>query len=113
MLELTFLPDNLTVEVEEGCTVLEAARASGLDLGGACEGALACSTCHVVVAPEWYDKLEEPSEVEEDLLDRAFGLTPTSRLGCQVVMTPKLHGLCVTIPAYSVNVSLGQAGKRP
>ena len=103
MPRITFFPMNTTVEVEEGCTLLEAAHQHDIPLEGACEGSLACSTCHVIIAPEWYDKLEEPSEDEEDLLDRAFGLTATSRLGCQVLMTDALDGVCVTIPVPSAN----------
>lgn len=112
MPRITFFPMNTTVEVEEGCTLLEAAHQHDIPLEGACEGSLACSTCHVIIAPEWYDKLEEPSEDEEDLLDRAFGLTATSRLGCQVLMTDALDGVCVTIPEYSVNIRVDEKGKK-
>lgn len=113
MPKITFFPANRTVEVEAGRTVLEAAHDHDIHLEGACEGSLACSTCHVIIAPEWYDKLEEPTEDEEDLLDRAFGLTPTSRLGCQIPLTTDLDGLCVTVPEYSVNMSVDKKrGKR-
>ncbi|MBF0308670.1 MAG: 2Fe-2S iron-sulfur cluster binding domain-containing protein [Magnetococcales bacterium] len=108
MPKLTFMPMNVTVEVEPGTTVLEAAHEHDLPLEGACEGSMACSTCHVVLPREWYDRLEGPSEEEEDTLDEAFGLTPTSRLGCQIVMGPKLDGLVVTIPDYNVNIGLGR-----
>jgi len=70
-----------------------------VDIEGACEGSLACSTCHVIVDPEWYNKLEKPTEDEEDMLDLAYGLTRTSRLGCQIVLTDKLDGLVVKLPA--------------
>ncbi len=69
--------------VPVGTTVLEAAHNNNIDLEGACEGSLACSTCHVVVDKKFYDLLDEPSEDEEDMLDLAFGLTPTSRLAAK------------------------------
>ena len=103
---VTFLPMEQTVEVEEGTTLLEAAHLYDIPLEGACEGSLACATCHVIVAAEWFDKLEEITEEEEDLLDTAFGLTATSRLGCQIVMTDALDGLRVTVPEYSVNMNV-------
>ncbi len=70
---------------------------------------LACSTCHVVVEKEWFDKLGEASEEEEDMLDLAFGLAPTSRLGCQIVMTDELDGLVVTLPMAIRNMILEEA----
>lgn len=93
-------------QVPVGTTVLEAAHNNDIDLEGACEGSLACSTCHVVVDKEFYAKLENPSEDEEDMLDLAFGLTPTSRLGCQIVMTKELDGLTLTVPDETRNVSI-------
>lgn len=93
-------------EVPVGTTVLEAAHNNDIDLEGACEGSLACSTCHVVVDKEFYDKLSEPSEDEEDMLDLAFGLTPTSRLGCQIIMTKELDGLTLIVPDETRNVSI-------
>lgn len=93
-------------EVPVGTTVLEAAHNNHLDLEGACEGSLACSTCHVIVDKDYFNKLEEPSEDEEDMLDLAFGLTQTSRLGCQITMTKDLDGLTVTIPDETRNVSV-------
>ena len=95
-----------TIEARNGQTVLELAHQDDLPLEGACEGSLACSTCHVIVAPEYYNKLEPASEEEEDMLDLAFGLTQTSRLGCQIKMTDKLDGLRVTIPSASRNISV-------
>ncbi|MBP7710055.1 MAG: ferredoxin family 2Fe-2S iron-sulfur cluster binding protein [Rickettsiales bacterium] len=93
-------------EVPLGTTVLEAAHKNDINLEGACEGSLACSTCHVVVDKNFYDKLEEPSEDEEDMLDLAFGLTPTSRLGCQIIMTQELDGLTLVVPDETRNVSI-------
>ncbi|OSM02409.1 ferredoxin family 2Fe-2S iron-sulfur cluster binding protein [Magnetofaba australis] len=108
MPKLTFLPMNKTVDAEAGESVMEAAHHNGVELEGACEGSLACSTCHVIVAPEWFDKLPEAEDEEEDMLDRAFGLTSTSRLGCQVIMTEELDGLVVTIPEYNRNMRVDQ-----
>lgn len=72
---------------------------------GACGGSCACSTCHVIVdGDEMYDKMEEPSDDENDMLDLAFGLTETSRLGCQVVMSPELDGLVVKLPKMTRNM---------
>ena len=75
-----------------------------VDIEGACEGSLACSTCHVIVDPEWLPKLTAASEDEEDMLDLAFGLTHTSRLGCQIRMTNELDGLVVKLPAATRNM---------
>jgi len=86
------------VDAPLGMSVMEIARKNGVDIEGACEGSMACSTCHVLVEPEWFPKLEPPSEDEEDMLDLAFGLTKTSRLGCQIVMSPELDGLVVRLP---------------
>ncbi len=92
--------DGSTREVEAplGLSVLEIAHRHGVDLEGACEGSLACATCHVVVDPSWSSRLAEPTEDEEDMLDLAFALEKTSRLGCQIVMTEALDGLVVRLP---------------
>jgi ferredoxin, 2Fe-2S len=92
-------------QVPVGTTVLEAAHNNDIDLEGACEGSLACSTCHVVVDKKFYDNLQAPTEEEEDMLDLAFGLTPTSRLGCQIVMTKELDGLTLIVPQETRNFS--------
>lgn len=73
-----------TVEANEGDNILEIAHEHDVDLEGACEGSVACSTCHIILSPECYDLLPEPEDDENDMLDMAFGLTDTSRLGCQV-----------------------------
>ncbi|MEL0145222.1 MAG: 2Fe-2S iron-sulfur cluster-binding protein, partial [Alphaproteobacteria bacterium] len=78
----------------------------GIDIEGACEGAMACSTCHVIVDPNWYDRLDEPTEDEEDMLDLAPGLKPTSRLGCQIIITEALDGLVVHLPGSTRNLML-------
>lgn len=92
------------VDAPAGLSVLEVAHKHGVDIEGACEGSLACSTCHVIVDPAWIDKLSEPTEDEEDMLDLAFGLEKTSRLGCQIVIDDKLDGLVVRLPAGSRNL---------
>jgi len=94
------------VDAPVGLSVLEIAHKNGLDLEGACEGSLACSTCHVVVEDKWFAKLDEATEEEEDMLDLAFGLTHTSRLGCQIKMTDELDGLEVTLPSGTRNMLL-------
>jgi 2Fe-2S ferredoxin len=97
----------LEVEAPVGLSILEIAHRHNVDLEGACEGSLACSTCHVVVDPEWYELLPAAKEDEEDMLDLAFGLTRTSRLGCQIIITEELDGLTVSLPGGSRNALLG------
>jgi 2Fe-2S ferredoxin len=91
------------VEAPLGLSVLEIAHRNSVDIEGACEGSLACSTCHVIVDGEWFGKLTKPTEDEEDMLDLAFDLQETSRLGCQLIMTDALDGLVVKLPAGSRN----------
>jgi ferredoxin, 2Fe-2S len=110
MPKMTFIERDGTrreVEAELGLSVLEIAHQYGVDIEGACEGSLACSTCHVIVDPAWFRKLAAPTEDEEDMLDLAFGLEQTSRLGCQIVMTRELDGLVVRLPAGSRNLLNG------
>ena len=107
MPKMTFVePDGTSrvVEAPEGLSVLEIAHRNKIDIEGACEGSLACSTCHVIVAPEWFGKLPRATDDEEDMLDLAFGLTQTSRLGCQIIMKKELDGLVVTLPAATRNM---------
>ena len=94
------------VEAPLGLSVLEIAHRNDVDIEGACEGSLACSTCHVVVEEAWYSRLDEPSEDEEDMLDLAFALTRTSRLGCQIIITDELDGLTVALPSETRNLLL-------
>jgi 2Fe-2S ferredoxin len=106
MPKMTFVEKNgadREVDAPLGLSVLEIAHKHGVDIEGACEGSLACSTCHVIVDPAWIAKLAKATEDEEDMLDLAFGLTATSRLGCQIVMTPELDGLRVRLPAGTRN----------
>jgi len=99
-------PDNeeIVIDAPAGLSVLEVAHQNDIDLEGACEGSLACSTCHVIVDKEWFDMLEEPTEDEEDMLDLAFGLTHTSRLGCQIILTDELDGIRVRLPEATRNM---------
>lgn len=110
MPKMTFIERDGThreVDAPLGLSVLEVAHKHGVDIEGACEGSLACSTCHVIVDAGWADKLAKASEDEEDMLDLAFGLEKTSRLGCQIVITPALDGLVVKLPASSRNALQG------
>ena len=90
--------DRREVEAPAGKTILEIAQANGIDIEGTCEGCMACATCHVIVEPAFFERMDPPTEGEEDMLDLAFDLTPTSRLGCQIVLTAALDGLVVRLP---------------
>lgn len=94
------------VDAPVGISVLEIAHKNNVSLEGACEGSLACSTCHVIIDQAWFDKLDEATENEEDMLDLAFGLTRTSRLGCQIIMSEELDGLKVTLPSATRNMQV-------
>ena len=87
-----------TIVVENGTSVMEAGRDANLGIEGTCGGCLSCATCHIIVNPEWFAKTGLPSEDEADMLDLAFGLSQTSRLGCQIEMSDDLDGLKVAIP---------------
>lgn len=107
MPKITFVTHDGTEKVIDapgGISVLEVAHKNSIDLEGACEGSLACSTCHVIVDQEYYDKLKPATDDEEDMLDLAFGLTHTSRLGCQIIMSDALDGLRVSLPAATRNI---------
>jgi 2Fe-2S ferredoxin len=94
-----------TVDAAIGLSLLEIAHKNKIDLEGACEGSLACSTCHVIITEQgFYDKLPPASEAEEDMLDLAFGLTHTSRLGCQIIVTEELEGITVKVPSVTRNM---------
>jgi len=93
-----------TVEANEGDNILDIAHEHDIDLEGACEGSIACSTCHVILSQEHYDLLPEPVDDENDMLDMAFGLTDTSRLGCQVKLTKELDGMTATLPSATRNM---------
>ena len=94
-------------EAADGDVLLEVAQDAGLPLEGTCEGQMACSTCHVVVERDWFAALPDASEDEEDMLDLAFGVRPTSRLACQIVLEDEMDGLTVTIQPEARDMSEG------
>ncbi|KAJ1419135.1 Serine/threonine-protein kinase, active site [Sesbania bispinosa] len=110
MISVTFIDkdgEEKLIKVPVGMSMLEAAHENDIELEGACEGSLACSTCHVIVMDvEYYNKLEDPTDEENDMLDLAFGLTETSRLGCQVIAKPELDGIRLAIPAATRNFAV-------
>ena len=91
------------VEAKYGMSVLEVAHINNVELEGACEGSMACSTCHVILKPDLFDNLPEACEREEDLLDLAPGLTDTSRLSCQIKVDEKLERTEIQLPRVTVN----------
>ncbi|MGD9470687.1 MAG: 2Fe-2S iron-sulfur cluster-binding protein [Novosphingobium sp.] len=110
MVRLRFITaDGRAVDAEgdEGASLLEAGQAAGMPLEGTCEGQMACSTCHVIVAKDWFERLQPASEEEEDLLDLAAGARRTSRLACQITLSPDLDGLEVQIPVDSHDLQRG------
>lgn len=86
------------VDGTPGETLLEVARCHDIDIEGACEGAMSCSTCHVIVERQAFKNLPNPDEDEEDMLDLAFGRTRTSRLACQITLSDDIDKLAVTVP---------------
>ncbi|RYY24146.1 MAG: 2Fe-2S iron-sulfur cluster binding domain-containing protein [Sphingomonadales bacterium] len=87
------------VIAKDGERLLEVAQNDGQPLEGTCEGQMACSTCHVLIAAEDFARLPPASEDEEDMLDLAIGATRTSRLACQILLTPDLDGITVRMPS--------------
>ena len=108
MIKVTFISadgdQEQVVEATEGDTLLDVAQAAGQPLEGTCEGQMACSTCHVIIGKDWFDKLPRATEDEEDMLDLASGARRTSRLSCQIILTPDLDGMIVNIPSESRNM---------
>ena len=107
-MKVTFIEstgERVEAEAQSGDVLLRVGQAAGMPLEGTCEGQMACSTCHVLVAKEWFARLPEASEDEEDMLDLAYGVRPTSRLSCQITLTDALDGLEVTIPADAHDMS--------
>ena len=88
----------VTIDADEGRSIMEVGRDNGIGIEGTCGGSISCATCHVVVDDAWVEATGKPSEDEEDMLDLAFGLEATSRLGCQIKLTPDLDGLKVRLP---------------
>lgn len=104
MVKVTFITadgDRIAAEAAAGERLLAVAQAAGMPLEGTCEGQMACSTCHVVIAPDWFDRLPAATEDEEDMLDLAAGVTRTSRLSCQIELGEELDGIEVRIPGES------------
>jgi 2Fe-2S ferredoxin len=85
------------IEGRNGWSVMEILRDAGLPIAAECGGACACATCHVYVEESWYAKLSPPSAAETDMLDMALAVEPNSRLSCQIVCSPELDGIKVTI----------------
>jgi ferredoxin len=92
---------SVAATAEPGDSLLRVGQAAGLPLEGTCEGQMACSTCHVIVAPEWFARLPPAAEEEEDMLDFAAGVRRTSRLSCQIELTADMDGLTVSVPTES------------
>jgi ferredoxin len=107
MITVTFISadgESQEVQAVDGRNLLDVAQAAGQPLEGTCEGQMACSTCHVIIDKDWFDRLPRAVEDEEDMLDLASGARRTSRLSCQIVLTPELDGLVVHVPAESRNM---------
>ena len=101
MPKLIFIQKNgneSSVEAENGLSVMEVARDNDIGIEGTCGGSISCCTCHVIIDPEWFPIVGNPNPDEEDMLDLAVGLKPTSRLGCQIEITDELNGLRITVP---------------
>ena len=87
-----------SIEAENGLSLMEVARDNDLGIEGTCGGSISCCTCHVVIDADWFSIVGGPNPDEEDMLDLAVGLEPTSRLGCQIEVSDELDGLRVIIP---------------
>ena len=104
MVTVTFITatrDRVVVQAQPGDVLLNAAQIADMPLEGTCEGQMACSTCHVIIAPEWFDRLPRASEDEDDMLDLAADVARTSRLSCQIVLAAEHDGIEVRIPGES------------
>jgi ferredoxin len=97
----------VSAEGAAGSRLLEVGQAAGMALEGTCEGQMACSTCHVIIAAEWFDRLKPASNDEEDMLDLAAGVARTSRLSCQITLDAALDGILVRIPGESRDMQRG------
>ena len=107
-IKVIFIENDKEIEIEAlvGLSILEVAHSNNIDLEGACEGSLACATCHIILEENIYNTIEQPTEAEEDMLDLAFGLTHTSRLGCQIILTKELDGMKIKVPSATRNISI-------
>lgn len=97
----TLCPEGALFEVETGSSICDALLENGIEIEHACEKSCACTTCHVIIR-EGFENLEPSDELEDDLLDKAWGLEPTSRLSCQACITDE--DLVVEIPKYTINM---------
>ncbi|SFN71537.1 ferredoxin, 2Fe-2S [Formivibrio citricus] len=97
----TLCPEGAVIQAKTGELILDALLENGIEIEHACEKSCACSTCHVIVR-EGFDSLEPADDLEEDQLDKAWGLEPTSRLSCQAMVGTS--DLVVDIPKYTVNL---------
>ena len=95
-------PEGMVIEAEPGTSICDALLANDIDIDHACEKSCACTTCHVVIR-EGFESLGEADELEEDMLDKAWGLEPTSRLSCQALVAE--ISLVVEIPKYTINMA--------
>lgn len=104
-ISLVFVKDGVEQTITDGVgqSMLEFARSNGVELEGACEESLACSTCHVILDDDFFDTLEEPCDDEYDMLDQAFGLSETSRLSCQIMVTESMDGQRIELPKATRN----------
>jgi ferredoxin len=110
LVSVTFLTAEgvrVPAEAKPGDRLLEVAQAAGMPLEGTCEGQMACSTCHVVVGADWFDRLPPAADDEEDMLYLAAGVTRTSRLSCQIVLGDELDGIEVRIPGEARDMQVG------
>lgn len=92
------------VKAASNTSLLQVAHAHDIDMEGACEGSMACSTCHVIVDGDWFAKLPAAHATEEDMLDLTYGVTRASRLACQIIVTDALDGLTVRLPTATRNM---------
>ena len=109
MPKIVFIEPNGTeraVEAPLGKSLLDIAQTNNIQIEGACEGSLACSTCHVIVNEDWFDRIKPIKEEESDMLDLAYGLTRYSRLCCQILMSEDLDGLVVSLPLETHNLMI-------
>ena len=99
--------EKVSAKAQAGADLLSVGQAAGMALEGTCEGQMACSTCHVVVGDEWFEKLNPAAPEEEDMLDLAAGVQRTSRLACQIELSDALDGIEVSVPGESHDMQIG------
>ena len=101
MTKLIFIQENgneSSIDAENGLSVMEVGRDNDIGIEGTCGGSISCCTCHVIIDPEWFPIVGKPNPDEEDMLDLAVGLKPTSRLGCQIEISDVLNGIRINVP---------------